>query len=275
MGGDGNIQIDGTITGPGALNLYHAWAGYANVVLNSATANDYAGGTRVNGKLTVNANSSLGTGDVLMDYGFLTLKGDANISAGARLYASLDTSVQFQSATPAIGSLSGAGKVTLGKAGVDTTLTVGQDNSTCAFYGTIAQFSGQTGSLVKQGNGTWTLHGRQLYTGTTTVNAGSLKLAGSLAGGLTVGSGGGLTLELGPDGATYGEVAGAVVLNGTLTVNVADGFSPVGKGPWTLIGGASGTSGDFSSVAPAGFRASKVGGSVVLSYPGASTLIVR
>ncbi|MCE9553339.1 MAG: autotransporter-associated beta strand repeat-containing protein [Planctomycetes bacterium] len=73
-----------------------------------------------------------------------------------------------------IGSLTGAGNVTLGAA----TLTVGNDNtSPAAFSGAM---TGSGGSIIKKGNGTFTLSGgANNYTGATTISAGILKLTGS------------------------------------------------------------------------------------------------
>jgi autotransporter-associated beta strand protein len=270
--------IYGPISGEGFLVLTGTMQGNygpPDVTLD-ASGNTYSGGTRVCGWLTVNAGSSVGTGPVMLHYGSATFKGNANISTNARLQVCLDTKAYFQSATPAVGSLVGAGKVQLGATGVDTTLTVGQDNSDGAFLGEISQFAGRTGSVVKEGSGTWTLHGRHLYTGATTVNAGTLKLRGSLAGGLTIGSGGKLAVDLGPDGASYGAVAGAVTLGGTLTLNLADGYQPAVGQSWTLIGGASGFSGGFSSVTPAGYKAVASGGNLVLSrVPSGTVFFLR
>jgi autotransporter-associated beta strand protein len=269
------FTINGNITGPGPLKLWTSWSGFANgITLNSATPNDYAGGTHVNGFLTVNADSSLGTGDVLMDYGILTLKGNANLPTAARLYASLDTTVLFQSAAPAVGSLAGAGKVQLGATGVDTTLTVGQDNTDCAFYGTISQASGRTCGVTKQGSGTWTLHGAHRYTGLTTVNAGALALRGSLAGGLTVGANGALKVRIGPDGkSSYGAVAGAVTLGGTLQIDVEDGFKPLPGDSWTLLAGASEITGGFTSISDPTMRVSASGGTLTLTRAATATTI--
>lgn len=95
------------------------------------------------------------------------------------------SSLDLNGFNDAIGSLAGGGNVTLGSA----TLTTGGNNSSTAFSGVISG----TGNLTKQGTGTFTLSGANIYTGTTTVNAGTLLVDGSLAAGAgstTVNSGG-------------------------------------------------------------------------------------
>ena len=66
-----------------------------------------------------------------------------------------------------IGSLAGAGNVTLGSA----MLTTGNDNTSTMFSGMIAG----TGGLTKVGTGTLTLSGSSSYSGATEVNAGTLQ----------------------------------------------------------------------------------------------------
>jgi autotransporter-associated beta strand protein len=287
LGGDlesgADVTIYGPIVGSGFLHLREG-----NVALDSA-ANTYSGGTRVRGGLTVNANSSVGTGDVTVNYGTVTFLGDDNMSAGARLTVCADVKPHtynveqegraracFQSAAPAIGSLVGSGEVRLGAAGVDTVLTVGEDDTDFAYFGKLRQFAGSTCGVTKAGSGTWTLYGAHSYTGATTVDAGSLKLCGSLAGSLAVGSAGGLTVDIGPDGATYGTVAGTVTLGGTLTVNLAEGFKPPLGESWTIIGGASGYGGSFDNISAAGFRVAVADGDLTLvRRSGGTTIFAR
>src|SRR5262249_62049031 len=72
-----------------------------------------------------------------------------------------------------IGSLAGAGNVTLGTA----TLITGGNNTSTTFSGVMSG----TGGLTKQGTGVFTLSGTNTYTGATTINAGTLQLAGGTA----------------------------------------------------------------------------------------------
>ena len=66
----------------------------------------------------------------------------------------------------AVGSLAGAGRVTLGAA----TLNAGSDNTSTLFSGAISG----TGGFVKSGPGILTLTGANTYTGGTTVSGGTL-----------------------------------------------------------------------------------------------------
>lgn len=86
----------------------------------------------------------------------------------------------------AIGSLTGAGNVTLGTA----TLTIGGDGTTpAAFTGVIS--GGTGGAVIKTGAGTLTLGGANSYTGGTTVAQGTLLVTNAAGTGpISVSSGG-------------------------------------------------------------------------------------
>jgi autotransporter-associated beta strand protein len=193
--------------------------------------------------LFVLAGSRLGTGDVMVEQGSLALEDDGAIDPAARLWMSLDAPVSgeavfytpyrcyayFRSAAPVIGSLEGLGQVVLGNAvtpATNTTLTVGGDNTDSAFYGRIAQNAGRVGALVKTGAGTFTLGGENTYTGATTVDAGTLRLVGSLAGGVAVGA--------------NGTLSGRGVIGGALSVDGAVKAELRGDGDYDqlVVGGA-------------------------------------
>ena len=72
-----------------------------------------------------------------------------------------------------IGSLAGAGSVTLGTA----SLTLGNDNSSSTTFSGV--ISGVGGSINKTGSGTQTFSGNNTYSGTTTVTSGRLLLTNS------------------------------------------------------------------------------------------------
>jgi fibronectin-binding autotransporter adhesin len=77
-----------------------------------------------------------------------------------------------------IGDLSGSGTVTDSVAGSVVTLTLGGDNASTTFSGTIQNGSG-TVAITKLGNGILTLQGANTYTGGTSIQAGTLQLAGA------------------------------------------------------------------------------------------------
>ena len=124
-------------------------------------ANTYAGGTLISA-----GTLSIAGGAALADTGAVTL---ANVAGVFLLVNAGET----------IGSLSGGGatggEVALG----GNTLTVGDATPAAVFSGTI---SGATGTLVKQGAGTFTLNGVQTY-GTLTANAGITNVNSALGTG--------------------------------------------------------------------------------------------
>ena len=140
-----------------------------------------------------------------------------------------------------IGSIEGNGSFFLGA----NTLTVGGNNLSTTFSGIIADGgsrSGTGGSLVKTGGGTLILSGANTYTGTTTVNGGTLQIgdvnnAGSLAGGAVgVNSGGTFALVNVSGNALANNITNGVGGVGTVTVNSANSITLSGK----LTDGAAG-----------------------------------
>lgn len=115
-------------------------------------ANTYTGATSIdNGTLT------LGAANVISDTSAVTVGGGATFNLNSK--------------SETVGSLAGAGSVLLGTA----TLNAGTDNSSTAFSGAISG----TGGFVKSGTGTLTLSGTNTFTGTVTLNAGTVILSGS------------------------------------------------------------------------------------------------
>ncbi len=266
-----NATINGPITGPGILAVTTA-----DTIASGA--NTYSGGTQVwpGGALVVTANATLGSGDLLVaSVGNLqgtqsvspnataTLQGDANLAATAKAEVGLGGTIYFQSAAPTFGNIQGAGSIVLGTSGSSTNLTIGGDNSSSTFYGTIGQVSGGTGSLTKQGTGTLTLAGVDTYSGATTVSGGTLAAASlgaiptasavSVTGGvldvtafpvtvgsISIGGAGALNLALGNVLTSSGPAA----FNAGSTLNLS---GSVGTLPETLMNYSGSASGTFST----------------------------
>jgi autotransporter-associated beta strand protein len=120
----------------------------------------------------------------------------------------------------AIGSLAGNGTVTLGTG----TLTAGGDNSSTTFSGAI----GGTGGVTKVGTGTFVLSGGNGYSGSTSINGGTL----SIANNGNIGSG---ALALG--GGTLNTTA-SMVLSRETTLNSGTNSFNVNSGTTLEITGA-------------------------------------
>jgi YVTN family beta-propeller protein/autotransporter-associated beta strand protein len=166
-----NATLSGTISGPGSLTKI----GLGTLTLSGSST--YAGATNVNaGTLQAGAVNALSPLSAF------------TVASGATL--------DLNNFNQTIGSLAGAGSVTLGAA----TLTSGNDNTSTTFAGTMSG----TGGLAKTGAGILMLTGANTYSGTTTINAGTLQLG---------------------NGGTTGSIAGNVVNNGTFAINRSDTFS--------------------------------------------------
>jgi autotransporter-associated beta strand protein len=121
-----------------------------------------------------------------------------------------------------IGSLSGTGTV-LNNGATAAALTVGNQNTSTLFDGVLENGSSVL-QLIKSGTGTLTLTKPNTYTGSTTVNQGSLIVNGSIASLQTVVNSGGFLAGHGTIGSTIDSslvnngVVGQISSPGTLTV---------------------------------------------------------
>src|SRR5262249_53765495 len=131
------------------------------------------------------------SGDVILKNDAL-LTGSGQISGSVSMQGGAVQTLDNSNSNLTIGSLAGAGTVTLGAG----TLIVGGNNTTTNFSGVISG----TGGLTKIGTGKMVLTAANPYTGLTIVNGGILEVDGSqgssstfvntsgtLAGGGTVG----------------------------------------------------------------------------------------
>jgi YVTN family beta-propeller protein/autotransporter-associated beta strand protein len=143
-----NATLSGAISGPGDLTKIGAGT------LTLSGSSSYSGATAVNaGTLQAGATNAFSSSSAF------------TVASGATL--------NLASFNQIIGSLAGAGSVTLGSA----TLTTGNDNTSTTFSGTISG----TGGLIKIGSGTLVLSGVNTYSGGTTLAAGTLSLANNQA----------------------------------------------------------------------------------------------
>ena len=186
---DNNATLSGTISGPGSLTKI----GLGTLTLAGSSA--YTGATNVNaGTLQAGATNAFSPFSAF------------TVASGATL--------DLNSFNQTIGSLAGAGSVTLGAA----TLTTGNDNTNTTFSGVISG----SGGLTKVGIGALVLSGNNTYSGPTTLNASMLTVNGSIANSATTVNAGTFTVN---------GSAGAITMNaGTTIVNGSAGATTVNAG---------------------------------------------
>jgi autotransporter-associated beta strand protein len=213
--------------------ISNATADNAAITVNGATAPlassaylSFTGGASAgNATLTANGGSNGGVGATIV------FNGAANGST-ARLIANAGGLVDFFDQRThndiSLGSIEGAGTFALRGAHV----TTGSRNTSTIVTGKIVDNPpglSTGGRLTKVGAGTLTLAGANTYSGLTTINAGTVSVTGSIAGGAIVNSGGTLN--------------GTGTIVGGVTINSGGVFAP-GLSPGTItIGGLTMSSG--------------------------------
>ncbi len=197
--GTGTWLLSGANTYTGATNIGTAGGANAgtltlgaNDVLPGTTVNIYGGtldiNTRTNtvGAINLGGGASGSTASIIGTTGTLTLGGNITYSAtnnpnGAAISANL--SLGGADRTITVGNSSGATtELTLGAGDFSDTITLGTntliiDGAGNTLINAFVGASGNTGGFTKNGTGTVTFYGdRNFYTGTTTVNDGTLVL---------------------------------------------------------------------------------------------------
>jgi autotransporter-associated beta strand protein len=214
-----NATTSRIISGGGSLSILGAGA------ITLTGANTYSGGTTVsNGTLIGKAGVGI-QGDIVNDSivtfdqttgsstyigdmsgaGAVTVDGSGNTltMTGNNSYTGGTTLTAGTSLTGSVSSLTGD----IVAAGAGSTVTFNQASGSGTYFGTISGAA----SLVKSGVGEVILDADQIYTGPTTVSAGTLILGGNLAtSSITVDNG----ATLGGTGATAG--GASMTVNGNL-----------------------------------------------------------
>ncbi|HAO25635.1 MAG TPA: autotransporter outer membrane beta-barrel domain-containing protein, partial [Methylophaga sp.] len=189
-----------------------------------------SGTTYLSGNNTYTGSTNISSGKlVLYNGGTLGNNSAVTVGSGAMLESLYDLT---------IGSLAGNGIVDMDTGSIGYRLTVGGDNTSTVFSGTIIDFS----NLTKTGTGTLTMTGNNPYYGATIVNDGLLVVNGSIANsGITVNSGG----ALGGSG-TFGSITlngGSLAPGNSIgTMNVSGSVDFSGGGVYEVEVDAAGNS---------------------------------
>jgi len=112
------------------------------------------------------------SGETVITAGTLQLGVAGAIPDGSAVSVAAGATFDLNNFSETIGSLSGAGSVLLGT----DNLTTGSNGNSTTFSGIISE----SGDLIKEGGGVFTLTGINTYTGNTLLNAGTLSI-GSIA----------------------------------------------------------------------------------------------
>jgi fibronectin-binding autotransporter adhesin len=218
---NGNNETVGSLDGAGNVNLGAATLTTGG--LNSSTA--HSGVTSGTGGLTKEgsgvftlsgANSF--TGATTIGAGTLRLGASGAISDSSAVSVAAGAVFDLNGNNEIIGSLAGAGNVTLGSGNL---IAGGLDTST-THSGVISG----TGGFTKRGTGTLILSGNNSYNGATSVDAGVLRISGSVGNSaVTVNSGGTL--------AGTGTIGAMIVKGGgTIAPGVSPGTLNTGAQTW-------------------------------------------
>ncbi len=299
-GGDITVYSGGTLdlggagqSTSGVVSLQGG--GIQNGALNSTAAIDGQSGTVTNlsgsvglnkstsGELTLDGSNTY-TGNSVVNGGTLQLGSPTGLPGGAAAGtvvlnggASSAGTIDVNGFSTDFGGLSGtAGAVpatiTNSAFGANATLTVGDNNSTDSFSGTIAD-GNSTLALIKTGSGTLTLAGANTYSGNTTVTKGILALTNTAALGnvttttnLTVNTGGELQLPAGT-AITVGNVS--VGGNGVTALGAINGGTLNVTGNTINVNASSGT-----TVISSATVLNPGSGSVVVNCPTSNTTLL-
>ena len=237
----GNGGTTGLIANAGGI------ANSATVIFNRSNVHSYGGAISGTGVVVKDgagvftfsgANTYTGATNILAG----TLQDSASIPNSSAVNISLGATLNLNNVAEIVGSINGAGNITMGSAA----LTSGGNNLSTNFSGVI---SGTGGNFNKAGTGILELSGANTYTGLTQVQAGTLSAAsinalGAIGAGTTVTKGATLNVNnvtLAAEPITLSVGAGVAIgaLTGTGAAVVAGNVTTAAA---SRIGTTSGTS---------------------------------
>lgn len=230
-GGGQTVTLAAKLSGLSGNALRLDLGSSSSVLVLANTANNWVGATTLANSGTLR----LGAAGVIADNG-----GTIDMGASTRL--------DLNGFSEAVGGLSGSG--TVRNDGINpATLTLGGNNQNADFAGTVGAGTGML-HLAKTGNASQTLSGSIIYTGNTTVDAGTLRLnetanrtyAGQISGSGSLFKSGAGTLTLSHASSSIGRLrvdGGAITLTGGLSSHGTGAFAiaDFGNATLTVAGG--------------------------------------
>ncbi|WP_312857865.1 autotransporter-associated beta strand repeat-containing protein [Mesorhizobium zhangyense] len=221
----GYNQTIGSLAGTGEVALGAGTLTTGGNNTSTAYAGDIGGSGGLtksgSGTLTLSGSSTY-AGATKVEAGKLKAGAEDTFAAGSAFSVASGATLDLDGYDQIIGSLAGAGGVTLGAG----TLTAGNASDT-SFSGVISG----NGGLVKQGVGTLTVSGNNTYNGTTSVQAGRLQVNGKL--GNTA-----VTVESSATLSGSGSIDGAVTISDGGHLASGSGLGPLTLGSLSLASGA-------------------------------------
>ncbi|MBV9875395.1 MAG: autotransporter domain-containing protein [Verrucomicrobia bacterium] len=219
-----NTYNSGTTISQGTLQLGNGGTTgsiVGNVVDNGVFAIDHSNSFTFTGVISGSgAFQQLGTGETVLT-GSNTYSGTTTVNAGtlaagsptafspnSQFSVSAGATLDLNGFNSTIGSLTGGGLVINGSVSTPVTLTLGGDNSNTTFSGVIGGTGLGTLALTKIGGGTLILTGANVYTGGTTIDAGTLQIG---------------------NGGTTGSIRGNVRDNGTFAFDRSNAYTFSGQ----------------------------------------------
>jgi autotransporter-associated beta strand protein len=219
----GTIFLSGANTYSGATTLGVGGNSGANVTVSVSSINKVSGGSANSnlGHPTTVANGTIGMGSLAVPatliYTGVGETSDRVINlAGTTGGATLQADGTGPLVLTANNTVTGAGA---------KTLTLQGSNTGANSIGRITDFPPASGAtaVVKAQTGTWKLTGANLYTGGTTINAGTLEISGSVLGSVTNNGG---TLKLDSNSTLASSASVSLSSAGTVNLNFS-GVQPV------------------------------------------------
>lgn len=221
-----SLTYNGAVSGTGSLTKMGAGT------LTLGGSSSYTGATVINGgtisvSSLANGGSNSNIGAASSDASNLIINGGTLRYTGSgtssnRLFTIGTGGAVINASGSGALNLTSTGTIERSGSGTRTLTLTGNNTGANTLAAVIADdASSNATSLVKTGNGSWTLSAVNSYTGTTTVSAGTLVVTGLIASGsdVTVNGGtlAGTGAAAGPVNASNGKIAPGVSAAGTLT----------------------------------------------------------